>query len=201
MDRGYGLNHAAALLRGSVCDADRLDGGHTPDRRSHSGSTCPQTGSRTGRRDCLRLPDRHQTFVKRVIGVPGDRIRISEKVVYRNGTALKEPYACHKTEYQYLYRDNFPSEPNVNLAAPALEMLAKHVVNGEVVVPEGKYFVLGDNRDSSLDSRYWGFVDSGDLIGKPLLIYDSEEQPVDDAMTGMATFPHRVRWGRLFKLL
>jgi signal peptidase I len=145
--------------------------------------------------------DRHQTFVKRVIGVPGDRIRISEKVVYRNGTALKEPYACHKTEYQDLYRDNFPAEPNVNLAAPALEMLTKHVVNGEVVVPEGKYFVLGDNRDSSLDSRYWGFVDSGDLIGKPLLIYDSEEQPADDVLKGKSTWSHRVRWGRLFKLL
>jgi signal peptidase I len=145
--------------------------------------------------------DRRQTFIKRVIGVPGDHIRISKKIAYRNGTALQEPYALHKTSYEDAYRDNFPSEPNVHLAAPALEMLAKDVVNGEVVVPEGKYFVLGDSRDDSFDSRYWGFVDSGDLIGKPLLIYDSEEQPVADVVSGAITWPHKVRWGRLFKLL
>jgi len=135
--------------------------------------------------------DRRQTFVKRVIGVPGDRIRISGKIVYRNGAALNEPYAVHKTDYVDAYRDNFPSEPGVPLYPPAEEMLSKHVSNGEVVVPEGEYFVLGDNRDLSLDSRYWGFIGAGDLIGKPLLIYDSEEQPAG----------RRVRWGRLFKLL
>jgi signal peptidase I len=134
--------------------------------------------------------DRRQTFVKRVIGVPGDRIRISNKIVYRNGAALGEPYAVHKTDYVDAYRDNFPIEPNVALSVPAEEMLRKHVLNGEVVVPEGEYFVLGDNRDLSLDSRYWGFIGAGDLIGKPLLIYDSE-----DPTTRM------VRWGRLFTLL
>jgi signal peptidase I len=135
--------------------------------------------------------DRRQTFVKRVIGVPGDRIRISGKTVYRNGAALNEPYAVHKTDYVDAYRDNFPSAPGVPLYPPAEEMLRKHVANGEIVVPEGEYFVLGDNRDLSLDSRYWGFIGSGDLIGKPLLIYDSEEQSAG----------RRVRWGRLFKLL
>ena len=135
--------------------------------------------------------DRRQTFVKRVIGVPGDRIRIANKIVYRNGAAIDEPYAVHKTDYVDAYRDNFPSEPDVRLYAPAEEMLKRHVSSGEVVVPEGKYFVLGDNRDLSLDSRYWGFIGSGDLIGKPRLIYDSEEQ----------SGGRRVRWGRLFKLL
>ena len=134
--------------------------------------------------------DRRQTFVKRVIGVPGDRIRISNKIVYRNGAALGEPYAVHKTGYIDAYRDNFPSEPNIALNVPARDMLRKHVLNGEVVVPDGEYFVLGDNRDLSLDSRYWGFIDAGDLIGKPLLIYDSEDQTT-----------RTVRWGRLFTLL
>jgi signal peptidase I len=139
--------------------------------------------------------DRDQTYVKRVIGVAGDRIRISQKIVYRNGAALKEPYAIHKAPYPDSYRDNFPSEPNGFLLDAGQEMLRKNVVNGEVVVPEGKYFVLGDNRDSSLDSRYWGFVDSSDLIGKPLLIYDSVDQPNE------STKPHQRRWDRFFKLL
>ncbi len=122
----------------------------------------------------FRYPvDRRQTFVKRVIGVPGDRIRIREKAVYRNGAALKEPYAVHKTEYTDSYRDNFPSEPSGPYADAALDMLSKHVVNGDIVVPGGSYFVLGDNRDSSLDSRYWGFVPFDDVIGEPILIYDS----------------------------
>lgn len=144
--------------------------------------------------------DRRQTFVKRLIGVSGDHIRISGKTVYRNGAALREPYANHKTDYVDAYRDNFPSEPDTPFAA-GKEMLKKHVVNGEVVVPEGKYFVLGDNRDSSLDSRYWGFVDVADLIGRPLLIYDSEDQPVEGSPTNKPARPRRIRWERLLKLL
>jgi signal peptidase I len=139
----------------------------------------------------LRYPiDPRQTFIKRIIGLPGDRIRIAKKIVYRNGAALNEPYAVHKVDYEDTYRDDFPSEPNVPLYKPAEEMLEKHVVNGEVVVPAGEYFVLGDNRDQSLDSRYWGFVGDDDLLGKPLMIYDSEDQ-----RTGS------IRWGRIFKLL
>ena len=138
--------------------------------------------------------DRSATFVKRVIGVAGDRIRISDKIVYRNGAALQEPYASHKSPYPDSYRDNFPSgELNIAVIDAGQEMLKKNVVNGEVVVPQGKYFVLGDNRDNSLDSRYWGFVDAGDLIGKPLSIYDSEDQAPAKL--------HRRRWDRFFKLL
>ncbi len=144
--------------------------------------------------------DRSQTFVKRVIGIPGDRIRISEKIVYRNGAALKEPYVVHKLSFPDSYRDNLPGpEPNIPLPAAAGEMLTNHVVNGEIIVPEGKYFVLGDNRDNSLDSRYWGLVSTGDLIGKPLLIYDSADQPTDEQ--GKPTGLRRVRWNRIFKLL
>jgi signal peptidase I len=138
--------------------------------------------------------DRSQTFVKRVIGVAGDRIKISDKIVYRNGAIVQEPYVIHKAAFPDSYRDNFPSdEPNIFLPDAGKEMLKKNVVNGEVAVPPGKYFVLGDNRDNSLDSRYWGFIDSADLIGKPLLIYDSADQ--------LPGKPHRRRWDRLFKLL
>jgi signal peptidase I len=136
--------------------------------------------------------------VKRVFGVPGDHIRVAGKIVYRNGAALKQPYAVHKTDYVDSYRDNFPSEPNNPFTDAAREMLKNQVVNGELVVPDGKYFVLGDNRDMSLDSRYWGFVGSGDLIGKPLLIYDSANQ---ELLSGKSTGSHRVRWNRLLKIL
>ena len=149
----------------------------------------------TGSMEVFLYPvDPKQTFVKRVIGIAGDRIRISGKVVYRDGVALNEPYATHKTDYVDQYRDNFPSDPNIRLEETGQDMLRKHVVNGEVVVPAGKYFVLGDNRDNSLDSRYWGFLDKSDVIGKPLLIYGSEDQSAQGG-------PHRVRWERLFKLL
>jgi signal peptidase I len=157
------------------------------------------------RRDDLvvfRYPvDRRQTFVKRVIGVPGDRIRISHNVVFRNGTALEEPYAVHRTTYLDPYRDNFPSEPDSPYEEMARDMLENHVVNGEVVVPERSYFVLGDNRDLSLDSRYWGFIGSDDVIGVPLLIYDSQvgasrALPEEEDVAGRG-----VRWGRLFRVL
>jgi signal peptidase I len=146
--------------------------------------------------------DRTQTAVKPVVGMPGDHIRISHKVLYRYGAAEVEPYVRRKTDYEDLYRDNFPSEPNGAFAAWASEMLTKHVSGGEVVVPESNYFVLGDNRDFSLDSRYWGFVNAADVIGRLLFIYDSEEVPSagrTNVENDSSLRLHHVRWGRLFK--
>src|SRR5215510_14307531 len=139
----------------------------------------------------FRYPiDIRQTFVKRVMGVPGDRIRMVNKRVFLNGHPLDEPYKYNKTEYIDSYRDNFPGEPNVNLYAPAQEMLMNNVQNKEVVVPPGHYFAMGDNRDSSLDSRYWGFVPRENIIGKPLIIYWSYAAPTDQLQNPAIGWDH-----------
>ncbi len=162
----------------------------------------------------FRYPaDITQTFVKRVIGAPGDRLKIVNQVIYRNGVPLKEPYIVHKSGMVDSYRDNFPSEPPPYTYDPARDplvrdMLEHHVVNGEVVVPPDSYFAMGDNRDNSLDSRYWGFVPRDNIIGKPLLIYwsyDATTEQLTDASVG-ATISHfedlalhffpRTRWKR-----
>ena len=122
----------------------------------------------------FRYPiDRRQTFCKRIVGMEGDRIKIVGKKLYRNGVQLNEPDAIHRSDYLDAYRDNFPATPNAALFPPAIEMLQKNIRNGEVVVPKGKFFVLGDNRDQSLDSRYWGFVEAQDILGKTWFIYSS----------------------------
>lgn len=158
----------------------------------------------------FRYPiDISQTFVKRVIGVPGDRIHIVNKQVYVNDVALDEPYKYHKDDYIDSYRDNFPGLPNVRLYEPAQEMLENDVVNREVVVPPGNYFAMGDNRDHSLDSRYWGFVPRDHIIGKPLVIYWSYDASTDDLVSTSLdhlldlaqNFFTKTRWGRTFKLI
>jgi len=160
----------------------------------------------------FRYPvDIQQTFVKRCIGVPGDRIKLIDKKLILNGHEVKEPYVYNKTEYIDSYRDNFPSEPNVRVVDSASDMLNNHVVNGEVVVPPGYYFAMGDNRDSSLDSRYWGFVPAGNIIGKPLIIYWSYDAPtealskpmisVDHLLDLVQHFPSKTRWRRTFNLI
>jgi signal peptidase I len=144
-------------------------------------------------------PDPNQTFIKRVVGVPGDRLRIVNKQVFRNGAPVSEPYAKHATTYIDNYRDNFPSEPSTRLPAQGSDMLAHNVENGEVVVPPGKYFVLGDNRDDSLDSRYWGFVSRDQITGKPFLVYASYELGATPETVTRTIL--NTRWNRLFKPL
>jgi signal peptidase I len=125
----------------------------------------------------FRYPeDVRQTFVKRVIGLPGDHIRLQNKQVIRNGQRLDEQYAQHTSSYIDDDRDNFPTA-----AAPTA--FAHHVQDGEVVVPPDMLFVLGDNRDNSLDSRYWGFVPRDYLVGKPLVIYWSYDATTKELST------------------
>ncbi|MCX6620187.1 MAG: signal peptidase I, partial [Acidobacteria bacterium] len=114
-----------------------------------SGHLLPYSTPKRGDIIVFRYPvDIRQTFVKRVIGIPGDHIRLENKSVILNGKKLNEtPYVYHKTDYIDSYRDNFPGEPNMHIAEPAQSMLEKNMVNGEVVVPPQNFFAMGDNRD------------------------------------------------------
>lgn len=161
----------------------------------------------------FRYPiDLSQTFVKRIVGVPGDRLRIVGKELWVNGRKADEPYVAYKSGYIDGYRDNFPSSPtSMQIYEPAMRMLRDHVLDGEVVVPEGNYFAMGDNRDQSLDSRYWGFVPRENIIGKPLIIYWSYDAPTTHLQDPGVSIDHlkdlalnfftKTRWKRTFKLI
>ena len=172
----------------------------------------PYTEIKRGDIIVFRYPvDIRQTFVKRAIGVPGDRIRLVDKQLVLNGHRVVEPYVYHKTEYIDSYRDNFPGEPNVHVAESAIDMLNNHVQSGDVVVPPDTVFAMGDNRDSSLDSRYWGFVPRDNIIGKPLVIYWSYDAPTealaDPSISAthivdlILHFPTKTRWSRTLRLI
>ena len=114
-------------------------------------------------------------LVKRVVGLPGDRLRMRGGRVLVNGRPLDEPYAFYSPSLPNGFRDDFPSlleaDPSVDLRW-WIE-LRRSVREGDVIVPAGEYFVLGDNRNDSEDSRYWGFVPRDAIVGRPLLVYFS----------------------------
>ena len=111
--------------------------------------------------------DTTKDFIKRIIGVPGDVIEMKDKVVYRNGEKLVEPYIKHTDPNIQQRRDNF----------------------GPITVPPDRYFVMGDNRDESYDSRFWGFVDKEKIRGKAWVIYWSWDGPGD------------IRWSRIGRMV
>ncbi|HEY6465210.1 MAG TPA: signal peptidase I [Candidatus Acidoferrales bacterium] len=155
-------------------------------------------------------------FIKRCIGIPGDRIKIVAGTVYVNGKALDEPYVKHLPGYRQLARENFPAYAAE--MAPAFvdrpewaEELAKNSVNGELIVPPGEYFMMGDNRDDSNDSRYWGFTSRASIIGRPVMVYMSIDEPEAawdsghlgdrfEAYAEAAIHPDDIRWRRLFHI-
>ena len=159
----------------------------------------------------FRYPlDIKEDYVKRAIGIPGDHIRLVYKQLWLNGHLVEEPYAIHSSTMIDSYRDNFPAPPNSPMQAPAIDMLENHVVNGELVVPPGFIFAMGDNRDDSSDSRYWGFVPRENIVGTPLVIYWSYDAPTADLTNGnigldhivdvVAHFFTKTRWSRTFRL-
>jgi signal peptidase I len=121
--------------------------------------------------------DPQQHFVKRVIGLPGDKLRLVNKQVWINGKALEEPYVRYLEPPNNMFRDNFPrlDIPAIGLEGKWWLEMRKLVDDGQLIIPEGHYFVMGDNRDNSQDSRFWGFVPRENIIGRPLVIYWSVE--------------------------
>jgi signal peptidase I len=142
-------------------------------------------------------PDRD--FIKRVIGLPGETVELREKKVYINGTPLNEPYV------------HFLAPPRTGV--PEFNEVTSFDVReryGPVTVPPNQYFVMGDNRDNSQDSRYWGFLPRDLVKGKALVIYWSYEAGREDyqeegagatARGFISVFAHfftRTRWDRMF---
>jgi signal peptidase I len=155
--------------------------------------------------------------VKRIIGIPGDRIHLREGIVYRNGEKLNEPYVMHKVGIPDSYRDNFPAvPPDQATTSPSSEWqitMRQYIQGDDIVVPPESYFGMGDNRDVSYDSRFWGFIPSENVIGRPMFIYWSFETPPDQyKRTGFAEraafilkvvihFFDQTRWTRSFKVV
>ena len=114
-------------------------------------------------------------LVKRVIGIPGDRIHLRNGIVYLNGKAQNEPYAIKTSDANYSpYKDDFPAvapPEGYGVTATWAEELPSHVQGEDLLVPAGMYFCMGDNRPASADSRYWGFVPRANILGRPLLVY------------------------------
>ena len=153
--------------------------------------------------------------VKRVIGVPGDRIHLRDGVVYRDGQQLQEPYVIRNGTYNP-FRDNFPGVPADESTGVTPEwhlQLPSYLHDGNIVVPPDNYFCMGDNRDVSYDSRYWGFVPAENVIGSPVFIYWSFETPPNQylktSLSDRISFMGKVvfhffdltRWRRMLKLV
>lgn len=157
----------------------------------------------------------HQHFVKRVIGLPGDRLKVVDGDVYVNGKRLNEPYAVHDASvFADPFNYSFPPVRGQMISPNTIPEwkpeIRKYVQGDEIVVPPGKYFAMGDNRDHSQDSRYWGFVDRDAIMGRPFLVYWSVDATSSD-YAGEASFwsrltgifdtllhlPSRTRWSRM----
>jgi signal peptidase I len=176
----------------------------------------PYRAIRRGDVIVFRFPfDDHPYYVKRVIGIPGDRVKIVDQQVYVNGNLLNEPYVVHDTAVPYdPFGDSFPPVTRhyyrSSVRQEWADQILDHVSDGELIVPAAKYFVMGDNRDRSFDSRFWGFVDRTAIMGGPVVIYwsiNSTEDEVEDVSFStrargiwdtLLHLPSRTRWNRMF---
>jgi signal peptidase I len=139
----------------------------------------PSRSIRRGDIVVFKYPEEpERDFIKRVIGLPGDRLELRAKQIYINDEALDESYARYQTP---------PSDAVFGASRDLREAY------GPVTVPPGQYFMMGDNRDNSEDSRYWGFLPASYVKGKALFIYFSFDD--SESMTHLLS---GTRWERLF---
>ena len=158
-------------------------------------------------------------LIKRVVGIPGDRLRIAGGQVFVNGVALDEPYAAFEPAPPDPARDNIPAniytDPQVD--PEWWRQMQSLTRDGELLVPPGEYFVLGDNRNHSKDSRFWGFVPRQAFVARPVVIYFSltrpsstdaqppEQQAANDKLGLEQEFAARftgfARWRRIFHVV
>jgi signal peptidase I len=155
-------------------------------------------------------------LVKRIVGVPGDRIHLRAGKLYLNGVLQKEPYVLSEQPFNP-YRDSFPAvspEYDGQVTDAWRRALPEHIEGDDLVVPKDCYFAMGDHRDVSLDSRYWGFVPRKNILGSPLFIaWSLNQTPADfpsDASLSERTqsffktashFFGLTRWNRVFRLV
>jgi signal peptidase I len=170
--------------------------------KSAYGATVPGTGvklpgySEPKRGDVVVFRGHHEPIdlVKRLVGLPGDTLEMRDGVLLVNGAAQPEPYVRH-------------TDPGGDVTHPWMSWQAQHLLDsmdvmryrptrdnwGPIITPQDRYFVMGDNRDESLDSRYWGFVDPAALKGRAVVLYFSYDR---DALGTLPIFQH-IRWGRI----
>jgi signal peptidase I len=202
------------LLVGDHVFVDRL----TPLAKGKLGWLLPYRGIHRGDTAVFLTPNPSEPglyLVKRIIGVPGDRIRLRNGVIYLNGVRQAEPYVVRNGTYD-TYRDEFPAALNQGMGQlePGWAMrLPASVHNDELVIPPDHYFAMGDNRDNSLDSRYWGFVPKENIIGRPLVVFwsfdvpeeNGEPKPISDRVASFVNvtfhFFRLTRWNRIFRLV
>jgi len=134
-------------------------------------------------------------YVKRIVGVPGDTLRMAEGVLHRNGRAVEEPYAKHGRTYADPYSERFLWQRSHLAGGPASVGRYRPTRDnwGPVVVPSDSFFVMGDNRDNSEDSRYWGFVGSDAIEGRPFVVYYSYRRQGALPLSWVT----QIRWNRI----
>lgn len=141
----------------------------------------------------------HTNYVKRIVGIPGDTLYMANGVLYRNGEKVREPYVRHTRSFEDPHDAKFDWQRRylVEDGRRAQEYRPTRDNWGPIVVADGSYFAMGDNRDNSEDSRYWGFVPADAIRGRPLIIYFSYDRGK------MAPFPWltEIRWGRLLNTI
>ena len=137
--------------------------------------------------------DPAKNYVKRLVGMPGDTLEMRNKVVLVNGAPLEEPYARYIDRQGDAVHPDMSWQSNHLIAGPGREYHPTRDNWGPIVIPSHGYFVLGDNRDNSEDSRYWGFVPRESIRGQPWVVYYSFDPRASDSLS-WARF---VRWDRI----